>query len=135
MKTRTLIFAALAGAILAGLFQWLRPEPSDPQAIPADATVPAPVPQTGPLVVTLRVVDGRLVDGPDLIRVEQGRELTLYISSDREDEFHLHGYDLQVALKSGETRSLSFAAEKSGRFDFELHRAHAALGALEVVPR
>ncbi|MGH7820627.1 MAG: hypothetical protein ACREQ9_12705 [Candidatus Binatia bacterium] len=123
MKTKLAIFLALATAILVGLFLLFRPTPSSR-------------PVLGPMrVYDLRVEDGRLITGPEVIQVPQGQEVTLSIVSDRTDVFHLRGYDLHAVLPAGVPKTLRFKAERSGRFDLELDRAHAVLGALEVEPR
>jgi hypothetical protein len=56
------------------------------------------------------------------------------LKSDIADELHLHGYDLHIKTKPGETATLRFNASKTGRFGYELHHAKAELGALEVYP-
>ena len=58
----------------------------------------------------------------------------LELESDTADELHLHGYDLHLAARSGETAVLGFVAKRTGRFGFELHRGRQELGALEVYP-
>jgi hypothetical protein len=123
MKTKLWIFLTTAATILAGLFLLLRPTPASRPALEQA------------VAYDLRVEDGRLVAGPEVIQVLQGQEVILNLTSDRMDLFHLHGYDLRAVLPAGVPRTLSFKAERSGRFDFELHRAQAELGALEVLPR
>ncbi len=79
--------------------------------------------------------DGRLISGPAVLQVHEGDHVTLYLSSNRSDELHLHGYDLHARVKPGETTRLEFGANRTGRFSLELHEANAAIGALEVYPR
>jgi hypothetical protein len=123
MKPKLWIFLTVAAAILAGLFFLLRPTPSSRPALePAQ-------------VHDLRVEQGRLVGGPEVIQVLQGQEVILNITSDRTDVFHLRAYDLHAVLRAGVAETLSFKAERSGRFDLELNRSQDGLGALEVVPR
>lgn len=128
------IFLATGAALLAGLFVLFRPAPPPvpPPAPAAAAAVPArPSPRTYELVVK----DGRLAAGPATIQVRQGDVVLLRITSDRADELHLHGYDLSVLLTPGAPAELLFTADRSGRFDYELHHGHAGIGALEVQPR
>lgn len=128
MKPSTTIFPVLGVLILAGLFLLFRPT-----APPATPSVPVAAPALR--LFELRVQQGRLISGPALIQVEQGEPVTLEITSDHADELHLHGYDLQLALPAGQPARLSFTAERSGRFEYELHHAHRELGVLEVRPR
>lgn len=48
------------------------------------------------------------------------------------DEFHLHGYDIEQAQKAGEQGLLSFVADKAGRFELESHVTNAPLLILVV---
>ncbi len=141
MKNTLLIIAALA--VLAAMFLWMRPEPP---ALPATAgAAGAPVitaepettaePKPLPKLFVLAVKDGKLLGGNSVISVAQGTPITMRITSDHQDELHLHGYDLTLALPAAEPAELSFVADRSGRFEFELHHAQLDLGALEVQPR
>jgi hypothetical protein len=106
------------------------PQSADPAPAPtAAADAGAPTEQ----VYTLSIRGGQ-VEGPALIRVPRGTPLVLRITSDVADELHLHGYDLTLDLPAGQTAELRFNADIAGRFEYELHRAHAEIGALEVLP-
>ena len=110
-----------------------------PPATPADSATPATTAQPAPAdngkVVELKVQHGRLVSGPELIKLTEGDKITLRVTSDTDDEMHLHGYNLHLNLTAGQTGQLSLTANRSGRFEYELHHAHAALGVIEVYPR
>lgn len=60
------------------------------------------------------------IDGGDLV-VKQGDEVTLSLDSDEAGAFHLHGYDLERELAVGETVTLSFTANATGRFGITFH--------------
>lgn len=100
--------------------------PAPPAAAPGEAT---------PLVFALVARNNKLVSGPPVIKVQKGDEVTITITSDKADKLHLHGYDLHADLQPGKTATLKFKANLTGRFTYELHRADAELGALEVFPR
>ncbi len=119
-----LVLTGLAAVLLIALFLLLRP-------------VQAPVPATenAPRTIALTVKQGRLVSGPAVIQARIGDALRISIISDRPDHWHLHGYDLELALEASQPATLSFKADRSGRFEHELHHAHKTLGTLEVVPR
>lgn len=126
------VFLLLGLSVLVGLFLWLRPAP-----------VPAPLPEAAPTrvetpsprVFSLQVQQGQRVAGPAVIRVMQGEAVVLELSADTDDELHLHGYDLSLAITAGQPARLAFTADRSGRFEYELHRAHREIGVLEVLPR
>lgn len=83
----------------------------------------------------LTVADGRLTGGDSTLRVRQGDTVTLKITADTVDELHLHGYDTTLELDPGKVAELTFAADRAGRFEAELHHEEATIFALEVQPR
>lgn len=125
MKKTSLIFIGLGVAILVFLFVALKPSSSGQTA---DTSTP-------PQAFAFTIRGGKKTAGPALIEVVQGAELQLVINADQDDELHVHGYDLSQDLPAGETVSLAFTADRSGRFGIELHGAHAELTALQVQPR
>src|SRR5579864_6145337 len=108
--TRSIFFMALAIAALAIL--WFAFRPTTPatgsagRADTASAVVPAPGPPAvagaqrdtasaapAPAVPPHQVFDfvmknGRLVSGPNVMRVHEGERVTLHITADRSDELH-----------------------------------------------
>ncbi len=62
----------------------------------------------------LTINEGELV-------VKQGDEITLELETDEAGAFHLHGYDLERELTVGETATLSFTANATGRFGITFH--------------
>lgn len=129
MTPLRILLLVLGLAALAGLFMLLRP--AAPAAVAPGALPPQALP---PLEVELRIEQGQRVEGPEHIRVRQGERLSLRVISDRDDELHLHGYDLRLDLRAGEPAQLDFTALHAGRFDYELHGAHRTLATLEVLP-
>ncbi|MFA5938756.1 MAG: hypothetical protein WC809_05320 [Sinimarinibacterium sp.] len=137
---RISIFVALAIALLAGLWIWLRPAPEAPAA-PATAAVSiaaasatasaAPTPEPRRFSLTVPAA----ADSDGVLRVRQGERVELSVTSAKDDELHLHGYDLSLHLKGGAPATLAFTAEHAGRFEIELHHVHAEIGVLEVSPR
>ena len=144
-------------AVLGGLFFLFKPDPRPatpgntevaaapapaatnlPAAVtppPAAAPVAPPAPTPAPKAFDLVIKGGRLVEGPTVIQVHQGDDVIIRLLSDAADELHLHGYDLHIKTKPGQTVSLQFTAARTGRFGYELHHAKAELGALEVYPQ
>ena len=139
MKNTAVIIVGLL--LLAGLFWWLKPAPPPVPATAPAAVLAAPLqPAAAPAASAaqrfeLVVKDGKLLSGPTVISVPQGTPVTLRITVDHHDELHLHGYDLTLKLPTATPAELSFVADRSGRFEYELHHAHVDLGALEVQPQ
>lgn len=55
--------------------------------------------------------------------------------SDRADELHVHGYNLQLDVHAKRPATLKFTARRTGRFTFELHRSSVELGVFEIYPK
>lgn len=155
---RVSVFVFIAGVLLAGLWSLLRPLPPQtvaPQApatttvAVADSSAPAvaaevapttPMPSSAPVPEPQRLrIDVAPPAGAapavSVLRVLAGEAVELTVVSARDDELHLHGYDLTLDLRAGEPGTLRFVAEHAGRFEIELHRGHAQIGVLEVLPR
>ncbi|MDM4771341.1 hypothetical protein [Solimonas sp. SE-A11] len=159
MNRSALVFIALGAAILAGLFLLLRPDsgapdataPSvaavaqDPAITPPPGALPGepgpvppgsePLPAEPAMTAEWVVRQGRRESGPAVVVLKAGDEVELRVTSDSNDELHLHGYDLSLPLRAGQTGSLRFRAQHSGRFELELHHRHLELAALEVRPQ
>lgn len=140
MNKSALLFVAFGALVLAALFVCLRPAPPTPPARDASteaaATMPAAI-TAGPAVrqITWVVRDGHRLAGPERIEIALGDAVEIVVDSDHDDELHVHGYDLHLAIHANQPASLRFTADHAGRFDCELHHADLALGALEVQPR
>jgi len=139
MRGRLSLALLLGLLVLVGLFMLLKPEPPAPVAAPAAAPAVAAAqapPPPAPRRYDWQLLGGRLAAGQSVLAVTQGEQVQLSVTADRAGELHLHGYDLQAKLQPGVAVVLNFVADRSGRFELELHGAHhEALGALEVQPR
>lgn len=90
---------------------------------------------TAPNTFELGIQGKKLVSGPATIKVNQDDEVTIKITSDESEEFHIHAYDNSVELEPGKQATLTFKANLSGRFPFELENSKTEIGALEVQPK
>ena len=72
---------------------------------------------------------------PDEVEVGEGDRVNLPLTSDEPVEVHLHGYDLEREIEAGETTTLSFEADLTGRFEIEDHESEEVLGVFFVQPR
>ena len=80
-------------------------------------------------------IKNRQLTGETTLSVEEGDSVILMITSDEDEELHVHGYDKSVELQAGKSATLTFEAVATGRFPFELEQSGTDLGALEVHPR
>lgn len=83
----------------------------------------------------LTVKNNKLISGLDVLKVNQGDIVEIFITADADGELHLHGYDKSVEYKKDKQAILGFTADKSGRFPYELENTKTEIGALEVLPR
>jgi FtsP/CotA-like multicopper oxidase with cupredoxin domain len=126
--SRTIVVALLVLLALGGLFFALRPDAPSSGRSDADR-------EGGPRTETFDVsIEGGAMT-PGEISVSEGDRVTLRLTSDEPVELHLHGYDLEKEVNPGETATLSFEADLTGRFEVEDHDKETALGVLLVRPR
>ena len=123
-----------------------RPPPSPAAATTAPATtiaavtIPATIPATTggeqPAegdVAEITVPRGRATAGPTASStVRLGQEVVITLQSDQDEEYHLHDYDLTQKAAAGVEATLSFVADKPGRFELESHVTDEVLLVLEV---
>jgi Cupredoxin-like domain len=119
MLARSLILMAVIVLILGGLFFLLRPD--TPEGTPRDRTF------------DVSIEDGEM--SPDEISADKGDTVTLRVSSDRQMELHIHGYDVEQEVEPGQESRLRFEADLTGRFEIEDHESESELGVLQVRPR
>lgn len=130
MKNMALIVLTLG--ILVVLFVALKPKAEVPSSTQrTDITSLSPTMQT----FTLVVKNKKLVSGPAVIQVKEGDTVIIKITADVDEELHLHGYDKSVDLEANKEGELSFTADLTGRFEYELEQSKTAIGVLEVQPR
>jgi len=73
--------------------------------------------------VTVKMVAVRSFLGPDVIRVNKGDNVTIHVTNIEQTRDELHGlaindYDINLVIDPGETKSVTFKADKSGVFAF-----------------
>ena len=96
--------------------------------------VPAPPAATTPTTISISVVNGRPVGGIRRTTVKKGTIVRYVIRTARGTDMHLHGYNLERAVRKGKPTILQFTAKLAGRFELELHHPDAVLAQLTVRP-
>lgn len=84
---------------------------------------------------TIEVQGGQPVGGASTLEVNQDDEVTIEITSDTDIGAHLHGYDIEDEAVPGQTATMSFTADTTGRFPIEVHGTEVVIAYLEVQPR
>ena len=85
--------------------------------------------------ISLVVRNNEIASGNEIINLNEDDTVILTISSDVNEELHIHGYDTSVQLKSDIPVQLTFTASMSGRFPYELEESGTELGAIQVQPK
>ncbi|MEX2027900.1 MAG: hypothetical protein WD988_00180 [Candidatus Curtissbacteria bacterium] len=138
MKPKAIIYVVLAVAVLAGLFFIFKPKKqteNTPSQTQSSTTTQSPSPESAARTFELVIVGKKLISGLETIKVTEGDEIVIKITSDEPEEFHIHGYDEFVDLEKDVPAELKFTANLTGRFIFELEESKTDLGAIEVSPK
>jgi hypothetical protein len=120
---RNLVLVLVTLILLVVLFFLLRPESPAPESGYAGETPQKPV---------ALAINGNSMSTEE-ISVTEGDPVNLEINSDHPVELHLHGYNLEQEVESGEPDELSFEATIAGRLPIEDHDTEAELGTLLVL--
>ena len=102
-----------------------------PSSTSAGATSPSETAFAGTEIV-VAVKRGKVEPPTHRVKVSKGTQVRLLVTSDKGDELHVHGYDLEKELPAGEQVTLDFTADQTGLFDIELHESDLQLAQLEV---
>jgi plastocyanin len=74
----------------------------------------------------IRIKGGKVVGGPQDIKVTKGDHVRIVVSSDAHDDVHLHGYDIEKPVEPGQPAQFNFIADIEGIFEIESHAAEDA---------
>ena len=102
-----------------------------PSSTSAAATTPSETAFAGTEIVV--AVKGGKVDPPThRVKVAKGAEVRLLVTSDKADELHVHGYEIEKELPAGKQVTVDFTADQTGVFEIETHESELQLAQLEV---
>jgi hypothetical protein len=79
-----------------------------------------------PPVTRISLEGGVLAGDVKSIEVAKGDTVRIVVSSDVEDEIHLHGYDIERQASPGKPARFKFKADVEGAFELESHAAEHA---------
>ena len=155
-RSRAMV-AVLAAAVLIVLFVVLSPGDDDddpttstqaaatsttiapagttPDAVSTTATADAsPPPAPEPDVTRIRVKGLKPVGGVEKIKAEKGDTVRFTVTSDQQENVHLHGYDVERDVGPGRRASFNFKADIEGIFEIELEQSAVPIAELRVEP-
>lgn len=110
--------------------------PDDPPASTNAPATPASIANgSATISVTVGTDDFDTSNGTRVVSVPKGTAVTLELTDPAIDEqYHLHGYDVEAGGKKGEKVSISFTADQTGQFDVESHTTSKTLLVVLVTP-
>lgn len=88
-----------------------------------------------PPAVSIVVENGQPRGGPSEITVTKGEEIRIDVSSDIEEQLHLHGYDVAKPIAAGGKAEFRVPATLEGVFELELENSAVPLAEISVVPQ
>jgi hypothetical protein len=109
------------------------PAASVPITSSGGSTEPAPTdqPAQGDSVEIIINVDDPTQVGKTY-QVPLGQTVVLRLLSDTDQEYHVHGYDLEQKVAAGVEASFEFTADQAGSFEVESHTTNQLLATLQV---
>jgi len=99
-----------------------RAEPAQPTTGP-----PTEKADEGATVVDVTVSGGSVSTLQGRVDVEVGAPVRLVVTSDTDDELHVHGVDVEQPLVAGQPTVLEFVPPEPGVYDVETHDSHLLL--------
>ncbi|MFE5511579.1 hypothetical protein ACFQ9J_13300 [Streptomyces sp. NPDC056529] len=99
---------------------------------PATSAPPSPRPTEPGRTVTLTITGKSVQPPPSRIELKKGEQLTLRVTSDRDDTLHVHGYDRELPLSPGTPATLTLTVDRTGLFEVETHDSGLVLTQLVV---
>jgi hypothetical protein len=91
-----------------------------------------PNPAKEPVTVTVSVTDGKVTPKPSRVKIPLGSVVELQVTSDVDDEVHVHGFDVERPLDAGVTTTVELRADEPGLYEVETHETELELLQLEV---
>jgi FtsP/CotA-like multicopper oxidase with cupredoxin domain len=147
-RTARLAFLGVAVVILVAAFLVLRPSSDDPEttadaptatatATPTAADTSTPAPGATATATAAPTVDpGPLLTGGKVVklRLKKGDTVRFRVRSPKDEEVHIHGYDIKKNVKAGQIARVSFKATIDGIFEIEFEGSATQIAELRVDP-
>lgn len=103
---------------------------TSPSASPTAAATQASTPQVR--TVTIKLADGKASPNGERVELTKGEPFVLDITSDRDDEVHIHGIDKEIEVKAGDQKKVELTIDSTGRFEVESHHPELLIVVLQV---
>lgn len=104
----------------------------EPTAQASAPTVSVSDESAGDRVVEVEIADGQVSTDDDQVEVRRGDTVRIVVTSDVDDEVHVHGVEQTATLVAGETATVEFTVDEAGLFEVETHEGDLLLFQLLV---
>ncbi len=74
-----------------------------------------------PVSIDITLQDGAADPVGERVDLSVGQQFTMNITSDRDDEIHVHGFDTTIDVTAGQPVSRTLTVEQVGTFEVESH--------------
>lgn len=82
--------------------------------------------------IAITLAKGKADPNGERVSLAKGTTLVLTITADHADEVHVHGYDIEIPVKSGATVTREILLDQVGRFEVESHEPQLTILQLTV---
>jgi plastocyanin len=106
------------------------PPPTSRSPSPTRADTPPPGPEVREIEV--QIVGGAVRTAADTVEVASGEVVRVVVTSDVDDELHVHGVDKTAVLVAGEPTTLELVFDEPGAYEVETHDSGLVLFQLLV---
>jgi Cupredoxin-like domain len=96
------------------------------------SSVPTPGKTSKVTEIVVSVKDGKVSPKTHRVKVAKGSPVRILVSSDVDDEVHVHGYDIEREIAAGQSVTIDFTADQTGVFEVETHESDLQLLQLQV---
>jgi len=83
-------------------------------------------------VIEVTLAGGKVTPNGAKINARVGESITFRITSDHDDEVHVHGIDVEIAVRAGQTVERTITLEQAGSFEVESHHPAKVIVILNV---
>ena len=102
--------------------------PGEPSNLSSPSAAPTPSVRT----IAIALKNGTVSPNGDRVDLTKGEPFVLDITSDRDDEVHVHGFDEEIEVKAGDHKKVEMTADRTGRFEVESHHPELLIVVLQI---
>lgn len=143
---RSILFSAALILVLTGCAGAPSATPGSPEAsasplvTPATAapssspglSTPSSAPTPGVRTIAIELADGKVSPSGSRVDLSKGEPFVLDITSDRDDEVHVHGFDKEIEVRAGKRVKVEMVADRTGRYEVESHHPELLIVVLQI---